>query len=203
MYLYTDFKCKDVNRLSGVNVRILLVWGWMHWAFFRKNTLLFLMGLGCMRQVQLSFPVLCVCTLTALMSMSQFSELPTQASQPAGTIPAILQGVAECYKPCDIRAGQGYQATLLWSPRIEQSFNWVFILIVLSKQEEKSPALSCSSGLSLGFLSIISGVSVGTVSLTFPPTACLPFQSLFPISTQQSSTKYWDTIFQITAWTLW
>lgn len=29
-YLYTDFKHKDVNRLSGVNVRILLVWGWMH-----------------------------------------------------------------------------------------------------------------------------------------------------------------------------
>lgn len=65
-YLYTDFKHKDVSRLSGVNVRILLVWGWMHWKIlskhsfkkYRKNPFLFLMGLGCMRQAQLSFPVL-------------------------------------------------------------------------------------------------------------------------------------------------
>lgn len=73
-------------------------------------------GLGLHKAGSAQLPcALCVSTLTALMS--QFSELPTQASQPAATIFAILQGVAECYKPCDIRVGQGYQATLLWSPQ--------------------------------------------------------------------------------------
>lgn len=169
-YLYTDFKYKDVNRLSGVNVRILLVWRCMHWASFRKNPLLFLLGLGCMRQAQLSLPVLCVHTDCSDVHASVF-WMPTQASQPAAKLPDIPQGVAEYYKPCHIRAGQGYQARLLWSPQNEQSFNWQYFYgKVLSfnwvKLKNnyvncpywmwgKSSALPCSSGLSLVFLSII------------------------------------------------
>lgn len=51
-------------------------------------------GLGLHKAGSAQLPcALCVCTLTALMS--QFSELPTQASQPAATTPAILQEVAD------------------------------------------------------------------------------------------------------------
>lgn len=129
---------------------------------------------------RLSSASLCsVCTLTALMSMPQFSELPTQASQPAAKLPDILQGVAGYYKPCHIRSGQGYPASLLWSPLNEQGFNWVIMLIVLTEWGAKS----CSS-LQLWpkpcFLSINLGVSKGQflspflLELVFLFRACSP-----------------------------
>lgn len=158
-------------------------------------------GLGLHEAGSAQLPrALCVCTLTALMSMAGFSELPTQASQPVAAkfwhsprSGRVLQTIS---------VGQGYQAAPLCSPQNKGNFNWIIILIVLMKKEEKCPALSCSSGLSLVFLSINLGVSV--VSLThFSCYSLSSFSELVPHLHSVINTKYWDSIFEITAWTLW
>lgn len=107
-YLYTDFKYKDVRRLSAE----------FCWCgdgctekyspnTLSKNTGKILSspyGLGLHKAGSAQLPCApCACTLTALMFMSHFSQLPTQATQPAAKIPDILQGMAEFYKP---RAGR-------------------------------------------------------------------------------------------------